>query len=593
MGILNKGYYFLLGVIVSYIFFLFALTVPSVQRNVFYLHKLKKCAKGDVLYPESLGFSFRRVNPFFLKTSDNEDIFVWHILPHNVYYKYLSRLSEFEGDELQDFSTSLIAKNPRSKLIIYFHGTACNIAARHRLSMYRLLTSFDDVHVLALDYRGFGKSSGKPSENGLIEDGISVVKWAVEVADMNPSSIFLVGQSLGTAVVIGVAEKLLTLKNPIHVGHLILIAGFSSVRSLLTSYKLGGYFPFLSPLKMYPGIRKLVFKFLYHHWDSLHRIVTFSKNSEKVGTRITFIHSKDDTHIGFHHSLELFVAAVNATITQQNETWRDLVTFTERKGEVFITSNNGRQRIAYFQVLWGDHNQIVMHDRVISRLLEGSKFKKKKYLNLYKTVPEPKPRNLKDRLNNWKYAMAKIRRQYLIEYVSEQKRNDDLKKKMIEEKKRVLKTEKSYLSLDKNYGHFTPTIQSLFDSDYPLKDINKLDKINRKLHNFEMTKKKIYKDRLHHFLTLYSYSEKFISTIEELDDAVNKCFQEIPTGLPPSYNIQFLQNKKEKYDLKTACPVHSEIFDALLGTVDGGKLGPDELMNINNIHNIDKLDTEN
>ncbi|CCJ30019.1 unnamed protein product [Pneumocystis jirovecii] len=343
-----------MGIIVSYVFFLFALTVPSIQRNV-----------QKVTYYTQNRLDFH--------TSDNEDIFVWHVLPHNVYYKHLSKLSELEeGDELHEFSTSLISKNPKSKLIIYFHGTACNIAARHRLSMYRLLTSFDHVHVLALDYRGFGKSSGQPSENGLIEDGVSAVRWAVEVANINPSSIFLVGQSLGTAVVIGVAEKLLTLKNPIHVGHLILIAGFSSVRSLLTSYKLGGYFPFLSPLKMYPGIRKLVLKFLYHPWDSLHRIVTFSKNSEKVGTRITFIHSKDDTHIGFHHSFELFVAAVNATITQQNETWRDLVTLTERKGEVFITSNNGRQRIMYLQVLWGDHNQIVLHDGVISRLLEES-----------------------------------------------------------------------------------------------------------------------------------------------------------------------------------------------------------------------------
>ncbi|KAG4303745.1 hypothetical protein PORY_002853 [Pneumocystis oryctolagi] len=371
MNILNKGYYFLLVLIIAYFFFVLTLTIPFVQRNIFYLHKLRRCTKGDVFHPESLGFSFRRVYPFFLKTSDNENIFLWHILPHNVYHKYLSKLSKLEeGDELYNLSVSLLSENLKTKLIIYFHGTACNIAAGHRLSMYRLLTSFDDVHVLALDYRGFGESSGKPSENGLIEDGVSVVKWAVDVAKVDPSSIFLVGQSLGTAVAIGVAEKLLTLKNPIYIGHLVLIAGFSSVRSLLTSYKLGGYLPLLSPLKMYPGVQKFFLKFLYHPWNSLHRIVFFSKNSEKIGTRITFVHSKDDTHINCRHSFELFVAAVNATITQQNETWRDLVTMTERKGEILITSNNNQQRIMYLQVLWGDHNQVVLHDGIISRMLK-------------------------------------------------------------------------------------------------------------------------------------------------------------------------------------------------------------------------------
>ncbi|QSL66940.1 hypothetical protein MERGE_001327 [Pneumocystis wakefieldiae] len=346
--------------------------VPFIQRNVFYLHRIRSCSKGDVLEPELLGFSLRRVDPFFLKTSDHENIFVWHVLPYNVYYKNLLKLSEYEdGDELHDFFISLLSKSPKSRVIIYFHGTACSIAARHRLSFYRILTSFDDVHVFAVEYRGFGKSSGEPSEDGLIEDGFSVVKWAIDVAKVDPSSIVLVGQSLGTAVAIGVAERLSTLKNPIFIGHLVSIAGFSSIRSLLSTYKLGGYFPILSPLKMYPGIRKLVFKFLYHPWNSLERIQVFSKISQKKGTKISFIHSKDDSHIDFYHSFELFVAAVNATVARDNQTWRDLVTLKEKKGEVSIVSNHDNERIAYLQVAWGDHNQIILHDAVISRLIHS------------------------------------------------------------------------------------------------------------------------------------------------------------------------------------------------------------------------------
>ncbi|KAG4302681.1 hypothetical protein PCK1_001036 [Pneumocystis canis] len=370
MSILNKGYYFLLSLIITYLLFLLSLGIPLIQRNILYLHNLKGCAKGDVYYPESVGFLFRRMNSFFLKTSDNENIFVMQVLPYNIYYQYLPEISKINEKELYNFTVSLITKNPKSKLIIYFHGTACSVIERHRLSLYRLLTSFNDIHVFAVDYRGFGKSSGKPNENGLIEDGVSIVRWAVEVAKIDPLSITLVGQSLGTAVVMGVANELLKLKNPISIGHLVSIAGFSSVQSLLTSYKLGGYFPLLSPLKMYPGIQKFILKFLYHPWNSLERIAEFSKESEKKGTRISFIHSKDDTHINFRHSFELFVAAVNSIAIQQNKTWEDLVTVTEKRGEVFFATKNDNQRITYLQLLWGGHNQITLHDKVISRLLE-------------------------------------------------------------------------------------------------------------------------------------------------------------------------------------------------------------------------------
>ncbi|KTW31626.1 hypothetical protein T552_00265 [Pneumocystis carinii B80] len=370
MSILNKGYYFVLALFIGYIVFILSLSVPFIQRNVFYLHKIVSCSKIDSLQPEYLGFSPRRIYPFFLKTSDHENIFLWHILPHNVYYKNHIKLSEIEEEEeLHDFFISLLSKSSKTKLIIYFHGTACNIAARHRMSFYRIMTSFDDVHVFAVEYRGFGKSSGKPSEEGLIEDGISVVKWAMEVAKVKPSSILLVGQSLGTAVAIGVAEKLSTLKNPIFIGHLVSIAGFSSVKSLLSTYKLGGYFPIMSPLKMYPGLKKLVFKFLYHPWNSLERIQAFSKISQKSGTKITFIHSKDDSHIDFYHSFELFVAAINVTVTRENQTWKDLVTLKEKKGEVSILSNHDNERIAYLQAAWGNHNQILHHDIVVSRII--------------------------------------------------------------------------------------------------------------------------------------------------------------------------------------------------------------------------------
>ena len=88
------------------------------------------------------------------------------------------------------------------------HGNAGHVAQGWRTDTYRALAAGapDRIHVLAFDYRGFGHSSGTPTEQGLITDGIAVVQWAIEVAKVPPERIVLVGQSLGTAVATAVAE---------------------------------------------------------------------------------------------------------------------------------------------------------------------------------------------------------------------------------------------------------------------------------------------------------------------------------------------------------------------------------------------------
>ncbi|QSL66941.1 hypothetical protein MERGE_001328 [Pneumocystis wakefieldiae] len=199
--------------------------------------------------------------------------------------------------------------------------------------------------------------------------------------------------------------------------------------------------------------------------------------------------------------------------------------------------------------------------------------KKPKYPDLHKTVAEPK---LKDERNTWKSKMKVLRRKYLTEYVMEQKKKD-LEK--IQEKKKtneMIKAQELTLCAQRHHRYSVPTIKSLVQDDYPLAHPNKLEQIKKKRNNYQITKDKDKMERLRHFLTLYSHSEKFIASLEELDDAVNNSFQEIPTGSPPSYSIQFLYDKRNSF-LNSKDAVHPEIYDALLGTVDGGKLGPDEL----------------
>lgn len=97
--------------------------------------------------------------------------------------------------------------------------------------------------MLAVDYRGFGKSTGVPSEVGLIHDGAATVNWAINVAKVPASRIVIMGHSLGTAVTSGVAEHFAS--RGVEFAGVILVAGFSSAPTLLSRYTAAGFIPVL------------------------------------------------------------------------------------------------------------------------------------------------------------------------------------------------------------------------------------------------------------------------------------------------------------------------------------------------------------
>ncbi len=103
-----------------------------------------------------------------------------------------------------------------------FHGNASNIA--NRASVYEFLRS-TPANVLALEYRGYGHSEGKPSESGMYLDAEAAHEHLVDVQKIDPKSIISFGQSLGTAVAANVAARL-------PVGAVILEAPFPSASFL-------------------------------------------------------------------------------------------------------------------------------------------------------------------------------------------------------------------------------------------------------------------------------------------------------------------------------------------------------------------------
>jgi fermentation-respiration switch protein FrsA (DUF1100 family) len=85
-----------------------------------------------------------------------------------------------------------------------FHGNAGNIA--DRADIYKFLSDVPG-NVLAVEYRGYGKSQGNPSESGLYLDAEAGFDYLVASKHIPPQRIISFGQSLGTAVAVQLAMR--------------------------------------------------------------------------------------------------------------------------------------------------------------------------------------------------------------------------------------------------------------------------------------------------------------------------------------------------------------------------------------------------
>ncbi|MBU1155444.1 MAG: alpha/beta hydrolase [Proteobacteria bacterium] len=81
-----------------------------------------------------------------------------------------------------------------SNLVLFCHGNAGNIS--HRLENLALLNRAG-MAVFIFDYRGFGQSQGKPSEQGMYLDAEAAWQWAQGQAQSQGGRVVIFGRSLG------------------------------------------------------------------------------------------------------------------------------------------------------------------------------------------------------------------------------------------------------------------------------------------------------------------------------------------------------------------------------------------------------------
>ncbi len=121
--------------------------------------------------PAAVGFN--QASEEILETPDGEKLVVWHVPP--------------QGEK---------------PVLLYFHGNGGSLAGRAQ--KYALLTK-DGLGLVALSYRGYGGSTGSPSETGLMTDAMAAYQFAV--SKYKAERIVLWGESLGTGVAVALAAS--------------------------------------------------------------------------------------------------------------------------------------------------------------------------------------------------------------------------------------------------------------------------------------------------------------------------------------------------------------------------------------------------
>ncbi|KAK9390030.1 Alpha/Beta hydrolase protein [Lipomyces mesembrius] len=309
---------------VGYLSFMVSLLFEPVQRNLVFLYRLRLGSKETVYHPESVGFAQNQVAPFWLTMPDGVKLFGWHILPLDVYAAHRQELrgriatqDSIDSGEFAKRHLEILNEDPDARVIIYYHGNSGCISAMHRPDIYRSLisTSPAHTHLFVVDYRGFGISGGTPSEEALISDGAFTAKTILNRTGVPADRTILIGQSLGTGVIIGAAD-LLTQSDPkLEFRAIVPIAGFASIEELLSTHKIFGMIPVLAPFKSFEVLHTLLARQLRYKFHSDVRIERFVRNSRK--TKVLVVHSFDDEQIPYFHGEKLVDAAIMGALESE------------------------------------------------------------------------------------------------------------------------------------------------------------------------------------------------------------------------------------------------------------------------------------
>lgn len=167
--------------------------------------------------------------------------------------------------------TALYLPNPNARFTLLFsHGNAEDIGE----DMFFLKMFYDaDFSVLAYDYRGYGTSTGKPTENGVYNDVFAAYDFLTQQLHVPPNQIISMGRSLGC-------------------GAAIHLAAHRPVAGLIVEA------PFLSAFRVLTRVQVLP-------WDKFNN----ARDISRIHVPVLIIHGRNDQVVPFWHGEKLFEKA--------------------------------------------------------------------------------------------------------------------------------------------------------------------------------------------------------------------------------------------------------------------------------------------
>lgn len=135
--------------------------------------------------------------------------------------EYAHDFDRFELQNQQETLNVVVLNSGQSRAIIYFGGNAESVV----FNAEPFSKNFPGYTIYLMNYRGYGGSSGSPSERGLYSDSLALYDRVVS----NHESISLIGRSLGSGVATYLASE-----RP--VSHLALITPYDSIKNVAQAH---------------------------------------------------------------------------------------------------------------------------------------------------------------------------------------------------------------------------------------------------------------------------------------------------------------------------------------------------------------------
>jgi fermentation-respiration switch protein FrsA (DUF1100 family) len=162
------------------------------------------------------------------------------------------------------------------RVLLFFHGNAGNIS--HRLESIRQFLQLG-LSVLIIDYRGYGQSEGRTTEQGIYRDAEAAWQYLLEINGTPEGRILLFGRSMGASAAAYLAAR----HRPLAV---VVESSFTSVPEIAVEY-----YPWL-PVRWLSRLR--------HSTEDFVR---------QAGCPVLVIHSRDDEIVPYRHGEAIFAAA--------------------------------------------------------------------------------------------------------------------------------------------------------------------------------------------------------------------------------------------------------------------------------------------